>query len=107
MKSFKVYLPSNACQAAFPRNKPTDYSTRFDNPIVLDGNWEVGVERIAYSSHINDEEEHADIRFKTTADKFIPVNDLYPYKFKISKKGEWLGFEGIVPSEFEKDATGK
>ena len=104
MSAFKVYLPSNACEDAFPRNKPTDYSTRFDDPISLEGKWEVGVESIAYSSHINDEKERAKIDITMEVMKPVPVNDLCRYQFKTSENGNWKGFKGVLPNDFESDS---
>ena len=54
MEAFKVYLPSNACHLIYPDNHPSNYRTRLDRLIQLDGEWEVGVESIFYSSHIED-----------------------------------------------------
>ena len=105
MNSFKVYLPSNACRDVFPQNNPTDYSIRFDDPIYLNGKWEVGVESIAYSSHINDKKEHADIFISLDAEKSVPKNDVHPFKFITTEKGEWKGCEGVLPSSFERDTT--
>ena len=61
IESFKVYLPSNACHNIYPNNKPSDYKTRLDQTIELDGKWEVGVESIFYSSKVEDENEKAQI----------------------------------------------
>ena len=61
MSSFKVYLPSNACPDIYPNNTPTDYHINFDNPIELEGQWEVGVESICYASKIYDSAETASI----------------------------------------------
>ena len=50
MESFKVYLPSNACELLYPNNHPSDYKTSLDHSIHLDGEWDVGVESIFYAS---------------------------------------------------------
>ena len=105
MDFFKVYLPSNACQDSFPSNTPADYTTRFDKPIALDGKWEVGVERIAYSSHINDKKERATIDFNVTAKKPVTVNEISTFKFKTTANGKWNGYEGVGPRQFSKDST--
>ena len=101
--SFKIYLPSNACQEAFPRNTPTDYYTRFDKPINLKGDWEVGVEAIAYSSHINDKSDRAYITFTAQGINHAPIYSLIRDKFHLIEGGEWKGLKGIVPTKFEKD----
>ncbi|MEL7181543.1 MAG: hypothetical protein AAFN63_17235 [Pseudomonadota bacterium] len=109
MESFKVYLPSNACPHLFPDNTPTDYRIRFDKPIDLNGQWEVGVESVLYSSRINDDKERSEIvlNVETTVDK--TVNSLYPYEFITTSPdpdiGVWKGFRGIVPTYFETDFT--
>ena len=51
MDAFKVYLPSNACPTLFPDNTATNYRTRFDKPIALDGAWEVGVGSTVFPNH--------------------------------------------------------
>ena len=105
MESFKAYLPSNACPTLFTDNTSTDYRIRFEKPIDLDGQWEVGVESIYYSSHINDEKESSQVYFHLKTVKDVAVNDLYPYEFLIKKNGLWKGFDGIYPTEFEKDSS--
>lgn len=104
MDSFKVYLPSNASFDLFPDNTPTAYRTRFDNPIELNGNWEVGVESISYPSHFRDEKEKGRILFHTMASVTTPVNNLYPFRFHTTEKGEWKGLTGVMPKKFEKDS---
>jgi hypothetical protein len=103
MDSFKVYLPSNASFDLFPDNTATDYRTRFDKPIELNGNWEVGVESISYSSQLRDEKEKGRILFHTMASVTTPVNNLYPFRFHTTEKGEWKGLTGVMPKTFEKD----
>lgn len=102
MESFKVYLPSNACANIYPNNTSSDYKTRFDHIIKLDGEWEVGVESIFYSSHIENNTKsnvHCDVRLvKRTA-----VNDNKPFKFLLSDEGKWKGLTGIKPAKFEED----
>ena len=105
MDSFKVYLPSNACPNIFPQNTATDYRTHFEKGIDLDGQWEVGVESICYSSHINDDKEKAQLQLFIKWKESVPTNNLYPFSFITTEKNEWRGFEGISPKRFEKDAT--
>ena len=55
METFEVYLPSNACEDIYPNNTSSDFKTCFDHPIELEGKWEVGVQSVFYSAHINEE----------------------------------------------------
>lgn len=104
MDSFKIYLPSNACSELFPHNSPSDYRTRFDKAIELEGDWEVGVESIIYDSLINDEREQGLIDLSIKAKESISVNSIYSYEFVLKSDGTWAGYDGIVPdSEFETD----
>ena len=104
MDSFKVYLPSNACQLIYPNNNASDYKTRFDQPIQLDGDWEVGVESIFYTSHIEKSKKNAEIecnaktynRFRAGTNKF---------DFLLEKKEKWKGISGIFPTTFESEAN--
>ena len=100
MAAFKIYLPSNACPVLFPQNTATDYRTRFDKPITLDGEWEVGAESISYSSHINDDKERAEVRLFGESTQDVPVNNLYKYQFLLSDDGKWKGYRGITPKLF-------
>ena len=101
MESFKVYLPSNACPDLFPNNTATDYRTRFDKEIALNGQWEVGMESIIYSSHIKDDKEKAQIYFLVKMKQPKPVNELFPFEFITNSKRKWKGFEGVIPNVFE------
>ena len=103
MESFKVYLPSNASTAVFPSNTPTSYRTQFEKDIRLEGDWEVGVESIFYSSHIEEEREKATINFLVNAEPAITVNSIYPFEFKFSSKNEWLGYKALEPEIIAKD----
>ena len=105
MDSFKVYLPSNACPEFFPNNTSTDYYTRFDKPINLHGQWEVGMESITYSSHINDEKEKALMHFFVKSKEVKTVNSLFPYEFITTPQTQWKGFKGIMPNVFETNST--
>ena len=105
MESFKVYLPSNASHQLFPDNTPSKYRTRFDKPIDLNGEWEVGVESISYSSFINDEGERANVDLRVEAKHKVLLNNIHPYEFILTKDDKWKGFEGIRPTIFETDST--
>ena len=103
MESFKVYLPSNASTNVFPANTPTNYRTQFEKEIRLEGEWEVGVEGIFYSSHIEEESEKAIINLSLYTEPAITVNSIYPYEFKFSPKNEWLGYKAFEPEIIAKD----
>ena len=103
MDSFPVYLPSNACPHIYPNNTLSDYHTRIDQTINLDGEWVVGVESICYSSHIDDESNKAQIDCDLTVWKEQPVNDYEAYKFKLNQHGKWKGLAGVIPTQFEED----
>ena len=105
MDTLKVYLPSNACPTLFPDNTASDYRTRFDKAIELDGKWEVGVGSIAYSSHINDKKERAQINFKAFATQVVPINTLYTYTYYTTDKGLWKGFDGVSSPLPERDSS--
>ena len=60
---------------------PFAYRTRFDKPIDLEGDWEVGVESISYSSHINDEAERAQVHFHVKAADYTLIDSIYCMRF--------------------------
>ena len=105
MDSFKVYLPSNASVNDYPDNTPTDYRTRLSEYLSLNGEWEVGVESIFYSSHIEDNKEKALIQMIVKSFEQVPVNDTYPYKFCTTSTGKWKGYasNAVMPQKFETD----
>ena len=106
MDSFKVYLPSNACPLIFPNNTPTDYHTRFDKPIDVEGSWEVGLASIAYAQ-INDEEEAAYIKYRymLPPEKIpnVPIIERYPFPYVLNEQGKWAGFVGMGIKEAKSD----
>ena len=101
MNFFKTYLPSNASHTLYPNNMPTDYRIRFDNPIELDGKWEVGVESIVYSPHIDDEDEKASIDIDLHVRKTTTVNSKRWFQYKLNEDNTWPGFDGVEPDLFE------
>lgn len=103
MDSFKIYLPSNACSELYPHNTSSDYRTRFDKAIDLEGDWEVGVESIMYASLINDERERGQLKLSAKIKDKIPINNIYSYEFALKPDGTWAGFDGVVPDDFETD----
>lgn len=103
MSSFKFYLPSNACPNVYPNNSPTDFRIALDKPLTLEGNWEVGVESICYSSQIHDDSEHASMNLKVGKVSRPLLNNEYPYHYRVSADESWLGFRGVKPTHFETD----
>lgn len=51
--SFHFILPSNTSPETFPNNNASFYSTPLDKPLMLDGDWEVGVLTVDHSNCIN------------------------------------------------------
>ena len=43
MKDFYIILPSNSCPLIFPDNEASKFNVEFQNPIYLDGEWEVAL----------------------------------------------------------------
>ena len=76
MDSFHIYLPSNACQHLYPNNTASNYQTQMDQTINLSGEWEVGVESICYSSHIEEKRVKAQIVCEVETTKYYVLNDL-------------------------------
>ncbi len=98
MESFKVYVPSNASADRFPQNTASDFKVDLSNPIELKDNWEVGVESIFYNSNIGDANEKARFVLDSMIEEEVDVNDLFPFKFKVSTDNKWLGYSGVKPS---------
>lgn len=99
MDSFKLYLPSNASTQLYPSNSPSDYRTRLNQPIDVNGNWEVGLESIFYSSNFHEETEKAQIDFKAKIETSKTVNSIYPYEMVTGST--WKGIGEVTPKTFE------
>ncbi len=102
MDSFKLYLPSNVSPEYFPNNTASDYDTHLQDPIRLEGAWEVGAESISYASIIGNREEKATVTMnvKKKVSKF--VNDVYKPSFVVNEDNTWKGFQKIrvpIPTE--------
>ena len=52
---FYVTLPSNASMNVHPDNKKSDYTTQFNTPIVLEGNYEVALANITCTPNIKND----------------------------------------------------
>lgn len=103
MSSFKLYLPSNACPYIYPDNSPTDFRTVFDKPIELEGNWEVGLESICYSSNIVDDTEPAYMTLKVGKVTRPLLSNEYRFRYRLKADDTWPGFVGVQPTTFESD----
>ena len=102
MSSFKLYLPSNACPDVYPNNTPADFRTVLDKPIELEGNWEVGLESICYSSQIHDDEsEKATITLITLKVHRPLMNVDHKIRYRLNSDDSWAGFLGVKPRRFE------
>ena len=104
MEYFKVYLPSNASHLLYPNNTPTNYKTRFNHPIDLDGEWEVGVESIFYASHVGLNQIKAQIQCngEMLQGKVIDKN-INGHDFILDSDNKWKGLKGVLPTKFEKE----
>ena len=100
MDSFKIYLPSNASYNHYPDNNASDFQTYLDNPIRLEGAWEVGAESIYYNSQIGNKEEKANIFTEAITKTYFPMHD---HGLKVSKDNKWLGLNGFYPSSLPND----
>ena len=103
MSSFKLYLPSNACPNVYPNNTPTDFRTVFDKPIEVEGNWEVGLESISYSSQIHDDTEAAEVALKVGKVIRPLLNSQHAFSYRLKANNTWPGYAGALPSTFEPD----
>ena len=52
MHQFSLHLPSNVQPSRFPNNTAGDFSTQLDQPITLDGEYEVALTEISYPNSI-------------------------------------------------------
>ena len=90
MESFKIYLPSNASQNIYPLNTSSDYKTHLDRPIVLSGEYEVGVESIFYSSNMKHSQDEKAYIYCTARTLDKNVHDfkveIYPWHFDTIQK---------------------
>ena len=73
----------------FSNNTSTNYTTSFNHPLVLDGDWEVGVESVCYNSKIDGTEENASITASAYAITEIPITTVYKFNYKLKNDGKW------------------
>lgn len=59
--SFYLTLPSNSSMEYFPDNKTSTFSTKLPKPIILDGEWRVGVVEFQYPCTMFTVQEHENV----------------------------------------------
>ena len=69
---FYVTLPSNASMNVHPDNKKSDYTTQFNTPIVLEGNYEVALANITCTPNIKNDYGEISIDNISTFYPFLP-----------------------------------
>jgi len=104
MDTFPVYLPSNASTLIYPENTASDYHTRLDQPIRLEGEWEVGLQSINYVSKIDDSNEKSIIWLQYQIPKLVNEEDEF-FHFRLTPDKKWNGNNDVYPIKFESDAT--
>ena len=82
-------LPSNVAAETYPENTTSRYTTPLINPLSCDGEWEVGVKSIFYSAQVGDEKEKGRVTLKTTCQKEVRTNDLYPVRYRLTSDHKW------------------
>ena len=100
MDSFHIYLPSNACYHISPDNTASDYETQLNQRIDLNGEWEVGVKSLVYSSYIEEKHEKMQVICEVETHEKLLRNNYVPFKFKLNEHGKWKGLDGVTPSQF-------
>jgi len=80
MDQFYVTLPSNASMNIFPNNKKSNYTTQFNTPIVLDGNYEVALANITCTPNIINDLGYINIKNLHEVYPFLPTNFDVPIK---------------------------
>ena len=86
---FPYFLLSNASMDVFPNNTPSNFQTVLHNPIQLDGEWEVGVQKISYDSAIAnvDTQEKITLTYRTYDE--TSINDNFNFPYILTKDGKW------------------
>lgn len=100
MDSFPLYLPSNASAHLYPENTATNYRTRLEQPIRLDGSWEVGLQSIDYASQIDYRKEKETLQLNYEEDILANDDDTL-FKFRLTPNKKWKGTGGVMPDKFE------
>ena len=82
-EQFPYFLLSNASMDVFPNNMPSNFQTVLNNPIQLDGEWEVGVQKISYDSAIANVDTQENITLKFRSYDETSMNDTYTYSYNL------------------------
>ena len=85
MDSFYVTLPSNASFNIYPDNKKSNYTTQFNTPLILDGNYEVALANITCTPNIKIDYGHIVIKKYIDQFPYFEHDDRY-FSFKINFK---------------------
>lgn len=100
MDSFPLYLPSNASAHLYPENTATNYRTRLEQPIRLDGSWEVGLQGINYASQLDYREEKETLHLNYEENILANDEDAL-FQFRLTPDEKWKGTNGVMPDKFE------
>ena len=88
-ESFEYVLPSNTSSTLYPNNTASHFTIVPDNPLQLQGAWEVGVKSIFYNSNIGDKTEKASVQLDYEKQNTTYANDIYPVKYKVASGNKW------------------
>ena len=78
MSRFYITLPSNSSMDYYPENTVAQYTTKLNNPIELDGEWEVGLTEISFPYEIENILEGECYFYMSNTDHDNPVKVLLP-----------------------------
>lgn len=80
--SFVYYLMSNASMNVYPDNKPQNFRTLLPRPLILDGEWEVGISTVIYPHNWNQlkSDSYVEVHFPL---KYKSVENIENYKLKV------------------------
>ena len=88
-EQFPYFLLSNASMDVFPNNTPSNFQTVLHNPIQLDGEWEVGVQKISYDSAIANVDTEENITLTSRIYDETSMNDTFDFPYVLTKDGKW------------------
>ena len=88
-ESFEYVLPSNTSSTLYPNNTASHFTIVPDNPLQLQGAWEVGVKSIFYNSNIGDKTEKASVQLDYEKQNTTFAKDIYPVKYKVTANNKW------------------
>ena len=104
-ESFEYVLPSNTSSTLYPNNTASHFTIVPDNPLQLQGAWEVGVKSIFYNSNIGDKTEKASVQLDYEKQNTTFAKDIYPVKYKVASGNKWNYNWRKVPSFNMKQPT--